>query len=264
MLLSYFSKSLYFRWKICGKRFRDSQIDLMRHQSIYEITDWTAASGKIHSFVPMPPSTENATVPIPATVSLSSTETASQGSIPSGSVDMLFMDEQKENLYSCKNCGKFFTRKSLLIKHKLTFKQRKIYCDCGRTFRRNTLFQAHLPSCKRKRDLIQADNTARYEPKDSQLSHVNTDSHENETLTQAGNNISNLQEPSNRKENEEDNIHTKGTPTASSGHTDKKTELSSIANVQVEEPVTTVKENNSNISRGKLPLLVPSVKNLFS
>ena len=95
MLLSYFSKSLYFRWKICGKRFRDSQIDLMRHQSIYEITDWTAASGKIHSFVPMPPSTENATVPIPATVSLSSTETASQGSIPSGSVDMLFMDGQK-------------------------------------------------------------------------------------------------------------------------------------------------------------------------
>ena len=258
MLQPYFSKSLYFRWKICGKRFRASQIDLMRHQSIYEITDWTAASPKIHSFVPMPPSTKNATAPTPATVSLSSSETASQGSIPSGSVDMLFVDQQRENLYSCKNCGKMFTRKSLLIKHKLTFKQRKIYCDCGRTFRQNTLFQAHLPSCKRKRDIIQADNTARYEPKDSQLSHVNTDRHGNETLTLAGNDIINLQKPSNMKENAEDDIHTKSTPTASSEYTGKETELSSIANVQVEEPVATVKESDSSINRGKLPLLASS------
>ena len=262
-LQSNFSKPLYFRWKICGKRFRDSQIDLMRHQPIYEVMDWTAASPKIHSFVPMPPSTKSATVPIPATVSLSSSETASQGSIPSGSVDMLFMNEQRQNVYPCKNCGKIFTRKSLLIKHKLTFKQRKIYCDCGRTFRQNTLFQAHLPSCKRKRDLIQAGNTARYEPKDSQLSYVNTENHKNEIFTLAG--ISNLQELCTMKKNEEDDdIHTKSRPPDSSEYTDKETELSPIANIQAEEPVATVKEENSNISRGKLPLLVPSVKYLFS
>ena len=58
--------------------------------------------------------------------------------------------------FPCNKCGKVFTRKSHLTRHKLTHDQVKIYCDCGRLFRQTSHLQAHLPACKRKRQAIEA------------------------------------------------------------------------------------------------------------
>lgn len=73
-----------------------------------------------------------------------------------------FVKKKSEPRFPCNKCGKVFTRKSHLTRHKLTHDQVKIYCDCGRMFRQNAHLQAHLPACKRKRDAIEAKYLAQH------------------------------------------------------------------------------------------------------
>lgn len=184
----------------------------------------------------------------PVTVSLTSSETATQG--VTGDVETSPMNKKKSNCYSCNTCGKFFTRKSLLLRHKLTFKQQKIYCDCGRTFRHNTYFQAHLLSCKRKRDVAQVQNKASDGMKDSQSADMNLDRRGEETPALTRNERSHQSEASDMKYNEASDIYTNNTPIVK-GDTEKGNELSVFVNIEIEQPKVTVTEEsdlNHNLS----------------
>ena len=73
-----------------------------------------------------------------------------------GNVMIMGNKKKSEAKFPCSKCGKVFTRKSHLTRHKLTHDQIKIYCDCGRLFRQKAHLQAHLPACKRKREAVEA------------------------------------------------------------------------------------------------------------
>ena len=169
------------------------------------------------------------------------------------------MNKKKGSRYSCNTCGKFFTRKSLLLRHKLTFKQQKIYCDCGRTFRHNTHFQEHLPSCKRKRDVIQVENKESDGMKDSQSADINLERRGEEAPTVTRNEKSHQPEVSDIKYNEARDIHINKAPIVT-GDTEKGNELSVFVNVQKEQPRVTVTEEsdlNHNLSMSRpLPLFL--------
>lgn len=176
-----------------------------------------------------------------------------------GDLKMSPVNKKKGNRYSCNSCGKFFTRKSLLLRHKLTFKQQKIYCDCGRTFRHNTHFQAHLPSCKRKRDVIQVKINASDGIKDSKSADINLDRRGEETPTLTHNEKGHQPEASDMKYNEASDIHTNKAPIVK-GDTEKGNELSVFVNIEKEQPTVAVTEEsdlNHNYSTSTpLPLFI--------
>lgn len=254
-----FVKFLCFRCQTCGKGFADNS-DLKRHKQIHEISPaLTAISPKIQPIAPKPLSAVNATVSIPGSVPLSSSGTVSKDGVTSGGVEMSFTIKKKDNRFPCNTCGKFFTRKSHLTRHKLTHEQQKIYCDCGRMFRQKAHFQAHIPSCKRKRDQIEAKYKARHGIKQSQPTQVNLDRREEETFPVTSNGINHQQETSNIKDNERRNIHTSNT--ASPVYTDQEREISPAVNVKIEEPsINEMEEDDLNLNPSKLPALPPLIK----
>lgn len=157
---------LFCRCPYCGKGFADNS-DLKRHKQIHESTP---------GFIPIRPkeplpiitttasntailvSTAHVITPYPNTLLVSAT------SSPPGTTDSSFVKtgensfvkKKSEPRFPCSKCGKVFTRKSHLTRHKLTHDQVRIYCDCGRMFRQKAHLQAHLPACKRKRDAVEA------------------------------------------------------------------------------------------------------------
>ena len=91
--------------------------------------------------------------------SLSSSENLSiTPSLVNGSINVYDKKGRKKGdpRFPCNKCQKVFTRKSHLTRHRLTHDLEKIYCDCGRVFKQKSHMQAHLPSCKRRRDAIEA------------------------------------------------------------------------------------------------------------
>ena len=193
----------------------------------------TAISPKIQPIAPKPPSTVNTTVSIPVSVPLSSSGTVTKDGVPSGGVEMSFTIKKKDNRFPCNTCGKFFTQKA----H----------------------FQAHIPSCKRKRDLIEAKYKARHGIKQSQPTQVNLDRREEEIFPVTSNGINHQQEASNIKDNEGRGICTSNT--ASPVYTDQEREISPVVNVKIEEPsINEMEEDDLSLNPSKLPALPPLIK----
>merc|ERR1711884_794343 len=133
-----------FKCPVCEKGFADNS-DLKRHKQIHE----NQASGLVSI---RPKNKINSTQPLPSfTVSDLQQNSATATAENSGDGT-----KKKEVRYPCNKCGKTFSRKSHLTRHKLTHDKIKIYCDCGRLFRQNAHLQAHLPACIRKREAVEA------------------------------------------------------------------------------------------------------------
>lgn len=166
-------KFFSLRCPYCSKGFADNS-DLKRHKQIHESTP---------GFIPIRPkevSSTAASTPVllstNAVVASDNASIYSTGKSPEAlgvvagtsfikpAVDNSFVKtgensfikKKSEHRFPCNKCGKVFTRKSHLTRHKLTHDQVKIYCDCGRMFRQKAHLQAHLPACKRKRDAVEA------------------------------------------------------------------------------------------------------------
>ncbi|XP_066923924.1 uncharacterized protein [Clytia hemisphaerica] len=153
-----------FKCPYCGKGFADNS-DLKRHKQVHESTP-----GFVPSLPAIRPRQEEPAHahPAPPVISptsiqqmISSHHSSIKTAVPvfssaAGNVMIMGNKKKSEAKFPCNKCGKVFTRKSHLTRHKLTHEQIKIYCDCGRLFRQKAHLQAHLPACKRKREAVEA------------------------------------------------------------------------------------------------------------
>ncbi|XP_002161738.1 zinc finger protein Xfin isoform X1 [Hydra vulgaris] len=164
-----------FKCPICSKGFADNS-DLKRHRQTHLMNIPSTATSPTTLTVSVsspsfPDSTYSSRANSLVTIlpklskldsqnadSLSSGNLSTTPSIENASLNVLDKKERKKGdpRFPCNKCHKVFTRKSHLTRHKLTHDLEKIYCDCGRVFKQKSHMQAHLPSCKRRRDAIEA------------------------------------------------------------------------------------------------------------
>jgi len=162
-----------FKCPTCGKGFADNS-DLKRHRQIHEISPHlTPRNNNISSLTSISPLIQTSVSDVSMTSSSTSSFTTS-------------VIRKQEAKFPCNVCGKYFTRKSHLTRHKLTHDQHKIYCDCGRMFRQRAHLNAHLPSCKRKRDAIEAKYKAQVvrksNPSDNNETPINENNADNKSF----------------------------------------------------------------------------------